>query len=464
MTSCFEIPSLDSPANEFLLMAQAEYLRNSSQQIPTPPSHLSNSEGSSQNTSFPHPSASQLNDEDSLESLEAQHNQYGVQANASQSSLIVAEDELLEGKNLRQFLNSLLPLNHQHHWTILLQAQPQKIYMRLRCVPEVLMPLLERLPHQFRNNGSADFDSWQAKMPPSSFVATHPSDLLSEDNPNGDNLDIIPDSEPPVPSATTPTRDIRLNESPTKRPFCPLSPISELSSGEIVADSVEVHESSQNPAGDVPLATLLQVKSAAKLMAVPASCKMQSSMMPSIPLSPVLVKKVTGLSLFLVACLNKGHPQSVKPQVKPSTAEPKSSTHAKKAKEVSGEIPSSAPEQDQQDQTLNGKGKEKVPPAPTRKSICTHVESSAKKHKHPLDTEASDDCQDETHPTPNAKKQEEEESELTDDANYMDVGPTPKHLHRGSGDALKMSSLFMSHQRHPLVVKLPTPLHPLPES
>jgi hypothetical protein len=200
--------------------------------------------------------------------------------------------------------------------------------------------------------------------------------------------------------------------------------MSELSSGEIVADSVEVHEGT-DPEGDVPLATLLQVKSAAKSTAAPASGKTRSSMVPpSIPPPPVLAKK------------------SVKPQVKPSTTKPKSSTRVKKkAKQESGEIPSSAPEQDQQDRTSvpervvtptvvpysfkNRKGKGKAPPAPTRKGTRPRAESSAKKRKHPSDTEASDECQDEIHPTPNAEKQEEEETELADDDDYMDIGPAP---------------------------------------
>ncbi|KAG2356207.1 hypothetical protein BDR07DRAFT_470530 [Suillus spraguei] len=155
-----------------------------------------------------------------------------------------------------------------------------------------------------------------AETQPSSFVVARPSYSLSEDNnapppvrqapfyrprlpqPEYDNLDIVPDSEPPVPSAATPTGDIRPNESPAKRLFLPISPMSELSSGEIVPDSMEVHESSQDPEGDVPLAALLQVKSAAKSIATPASGEISSMIPPSIPPPPVPVKKVTGLSFL----------------------------------------------------------------------------------------------------------------------------------------------------------------------
>ena len=95
-----------------------------------------------------------------------------------------------------------------------------------------------------------------------------------------DNLDIVPDSEPPAPS----------DENSTMRLFRPLSPISDLDSGEIVADSVEVPESSQDLQGDVPLAVLLQAKSA-KSAAEPPTGKLRSSGgSPSLP--PPAVKKV----------------------------------------------------------------------------------------------------------------------------------------------------------------------------
>lgn len=157
---------------------------------------------------------------------------------------------------------------------------------------------------------------------PSTFVTVHPSNLLPEDNdvplpipkqltplhhelpqPRAriipsipqrfDNLDIVPDSDPPAPSTATPARELRLRQNPSKRPFRPLSPMSEHDSGEIVPDSVEVPESSQDLEGDVPLAVLLQVKSG-KSAAEPAMGKMRSSRRsPSLP--PPAVKKVIGL-------------------------------------------------------------------------------------------------------------------------------------------------------------------------
>lgn len=443
------------------------------------PSHSGGSEGSSQNASFPHPDASQLlNDEDSLESLEAQRNRYGIQANASQSSLIVADDELSEEKKSAAFPEQFAPTQPStppdNTATSAVTEDLYALTLRSRSAratlgttsspgPRNLLSLIrpeqrERRLRQIQIQGKgasappppvgdraavqpnepAQTPSDHVETQPSSFIATRPSDLLSEDTgapslvrqapfyrprssqPQYDNLDIVPDSDPPMPSATTPTRDIRLSESPTKRLFQPLSPMSELSSGEIVPDSVEVHESSQDPEGDVPLAALLQVKSAAKSIAAPASGKTRSSMMPSsIPPPPVLAK-------------------SVKPLVKSSATKPKSSTRGKKkAKPESGEIPSSAPEQDRTSapeqattptvvpySAKNGKGK--ALPPPTRKSTRTRAESTAKKRKHSSDTEASNECQDEPHPTPSAEKQEEEETEPTD--NDMDVDPAPAEI------------------------------------
>ncbi|KAG2078219.1 hypothetical protein BDR04DRAFT_455611 [Suillus decipiens] len=317
------------------------------------PSH-SGSEGSSQNTNFPHPDASQLlNDEDSLESLEAQRNRYGVQANASQSSLIVPEDELSEEKKPAAILEEFVPTQPSTPLDNTATSAMEDLYvptLRSRSAratlgttsspaPRNFLSLIrpeqrERRLRQMLGKGAgtapppvsnrAAMQSFEPQTPndhaetqPPSSVAAGPSYLLSENNdapppvrqvpfyrprllqPEYDNLDIVPDSEPPVPSATTPTGDIRPNESPTKRLFHPISPMSELSSGEIVPDSMEVHESSQDPEGDVPLAALLQVKSAAKSTATPASGEMRSSVIPpSIPPPPVLVKKVTGLSFL----------------------------------------------------------------------------------------------------------------------------------------------------------------------
>jgi hypothetical protein len=77
--------------------------------------------------------------------------------------------------------------------------------------------------------------------------------------------------------------------------------MSEHGSGEIVADSMEVPESSQDLEGDIPLATLLQIKPA-KPSAEPAPGKMRSSRKPpSFPPPPVPVKKVIDPYSFLGA-------------------------------------------------------------------------------------------------------------------------------------------------------------------
>ncbi|KAG1756675.1 uncharacterized protein EDB91DRAFT_1093869 [Suillus paluster] len=435
----------------------------------------SSGEGSSQNVSFPHPDASQLlNDEDSLESIGARRNRYGVEADASQSSLIVAEDEPTEDTKPAAIPGQFEPtqlstpmentvistLAEDYARTLGSRSARATVGTTSTPGPRSLLSLIrpeqrERRLRQLYGNGpsappppASDNAAMQpfnqtpyehAQTQPSSFVATPTSDLLSEDNDmpppirqppslrhlqlsqpqEADNLDIVPDSEPPVPSTATPTRDARFNQSPTKRPFRPLSPMSEHGSGEIVADSMEVSESSQDPEGDIPLAALLQQNRLREKRDPRGGHHLP-------PPPPVLVKKSN-------------------PQVNPPTIKPKSSTRGKKnAKQEYGEIPTSAPEQDLQDRTSmpgrvptptvvppsvkNKKQKGKAPPAPTRKSSRNRAASSAagKKRKHSSDTEASDEG--ETHPTPKAEKQEEEETELTDNEDYMDVGPAPAEL------------------------------------
>ena len=73
-----------------------------------------------------------------------------------------------------------------------------------------------------------------------------------EDDEPEDALDIVPDSEPlrAGPSAKAPCRHRAVTQSPLKKPFRPLSPMSEHGSGDLVPDSLEVEESE----ADVPLA------------------------------------------------------------------------------------------------------------------------------------------------------------------------------------------------------------------
>lgn len=112
----------------------------------------------------------------------------------------------------------------------------------------------------------------------------------------------------------------------------------------------------------------------------------------------------------------------------------------KNVKQESGEIPTSAPEQDLQDPApiperiatptvvppvKKGGQKGKAPAVPIRKSTRTRAAPPAtgRKRPHSSDTEASDEwsCQGETRPTSKAAKQEEEE--LTDDEDYADADP-----------------------------------------
>jgi hypothetical protein len=326
------------------------------------------SQDSSKDISFPHPDASQLlNDgevfgfidippphhspidaEESPETLEAQRDRYASQGDASQSSLLTAEDESLLEKNPMAIPEELAPTQPSTPMDNTLAEDDYVQTLRSRSAratagtistatpgPRSLLSLVhpDRARRLQQLHGSditaqappASRDaarrppvqtSYYAETQPSTLV-THPSDLVSEDVPvpighrpkqpaslhrpqlpqprarsiaqGSDNLDIVPDSEPPAPSNATPARVL---QNATKRPFRPLSPMSEHGSGEIVADSMEVPESSQDLEGDIPLATLLQIKSA-KPTAEPAPGKMRSSRKPpSFPPPPVPVKKV----------------------------------------------------------------------------------------------------------------------------------------------------------------------------
>lgn len=80
-----------------------------------------------------------------------------------------------------------------------------------------------------------------------------------EDDEPEDALDIIPDSEPlRAGSGQTPSHNRALTQSPLKKVFRPLSPMSEHGSGDLVPDSLETEESE----ADVPLA----IEAASKTM------------------------------------------------------------------------------------------------------------------------------------------------------------------------------------------------------
>jgi hypothetical protein len=90
----------------------------------------------------------------------------------------------------------------------------------------------------------------------------------------GDALDVVPDSEPlrAGPSGPTPSRTRDTGQGPSKKPFCPLSPMSEDESGDIVSSAYEGKEQSEDDEDDVPLA----VKAALKGAAVEASAVLPS--------------------------------------------------------------------------------------------------------------------------------------------------------------------------------------------
>ena len=93
----------------------------------------------------------------------------------------------------------------------------------------------------------------QIKMPGSRPIRHRPQrEDEDEDDEPEDALDIVPDSEPlrAGPSAKAPCRHRAVTQSPLKKPFRPLSPMSEHGSGDLVPDSLEVEESE----ADVPLA------------------------------------------------------------------------------------------------------------------------------------------------------------------------------------------------------------------
>ena len=91
----------------------------------------------------------------------------------------------------------------------------------------------------------------QTKMAGPPLTTNHPRKENEDDEPE-DALDIIPDSEPlrAGPSTQTPSHHRAVRLSPHKKPFQPLSPMSEHGSGDLVPDSLEVEESE----ADVPLA------------------------------------------------------------------------------------------------------------------------------------------------------------------------------------------------------------------
>lgn len=80
----------------------------------------------------------------------------------------------------------------------------------------------------------------------------HPPQKMDEDDEAEDALDVVPDSEPlrAGPSTQTPSHHRVMRQSPHKKAFRPVSPVSEHGSGDLGPDSLEVEESE----ADIPLA------------------------------------------------------------------------------------------------------------------------------------------------------------------------------------------------------------------
>lgn len=93
----------------------------------------------------------------------------------------------------------------------------------------------------------------------------HQPQREDEDGDAEDALDIVPDSEPlrAGPSAPTPSRHRDVTQSPLKKLFRPLSPMSEHVSGDLVPYSSEVEESE----ADVPLAVEVASRNTKRLVA-----------------------------------------------------------------------------------------------------------------------------------------------------------------------------------------------------
>lgn len=98
------------------------------------------------------------------------------------------------------------------------------------------LPLAQPVPRQIKTAGSRPIRHQPQR----------------EDDEAEDALDIVPDSEPlrAGPSTQTPSHPRTLTQSPLKKLFRPLSPMSVHGSGDLVPDSLEVEESE----ADVPLA------------------------------------------------------------------------------------------------------------------------------------------------------------------------------------------------------------------
>ncbi|KIK97506.1 hypothetical protein PAXRUDRAFT_824849 [Paxillus rubicundulus Ve08.2h10] len=255
----------------------------------------------------------------------------------------------------------------------------------------------------------------------------------------GDALDVVPDSEPlrAGPSAPTPgpTRDT--GQGPSKKPFCPISPMSEHESGDIVPTSYEVEDQSEDDDDDVPLA----VKAASKGAAIEASAVLRSgrNMRSRHPRSA----GPSAQSKAPLAAAERHAGNSTSSNVKGKNAQ----RETKSTKKESVEMPTSLPEQDLQGRASSPKqlphispstslripaSKKKKgrapPPEPSRtrttSTTTTTTTTTGKKRPFSSDTEGSEawshrSTEDVQISLPKAQKEEEE---ATDD-------PADEHDH-----------------------------------
>ncbi|KAG8217701.1 hypothetical protein J3R82DRAFT_5857 [Butyriboletus roseoflavus] len=273
--------------------------------------------------------------------------------------------------------------------------------------------------------------SRQMKMANSRPIRHQPQREDDDDEPE-DALDIVPDSEPlrAGPSAQTPGHHRTVTQSPLKKLFRPLSPMSVHGSGDLAPDSLEVEESE----ADVPLAIELASRNTKRSVAPTEDIAVHGR-------KPRNTSSAVPEKAPLLA-LEKQPRRPTSSSMKGRNLRPGPS------KSESTEVPTSHPEQDLQGQAfpcreppsaavnmppLGGKRKGPQPLEPLRvchtSTMCLPATKpvAGKKRSHNSDTESSEDSS--RHPTedegvmhPRVQKEEEEESADEHDA---DSPPPP---------------------------------------
>ncbi|KAG9318665.1 hypothetical protein JVU11DRAFT_758 [Chiua virens] len=248
---------------------------------------------------------------------------------------------------------------------------------------------------------------------PVSPSTRHQPDEENVDGGPGDALDIVPDSEPlrVGSSAQSCNHHRAVTQSPLKKPFSPLSPMSEDGSGDIVLDSLEVEGSE----ADIPLATERFEVTTENKTTHDRNTKGATSAVPTKPRKPS------------------------------SSSTTEKSSRPKPSKMEYTEVPTSLPDQDLQCQTFSsrpllaattetllsnkkGRGPRSEPRArPTSTTCLPATNTAGNKRSHQSDTESlGDSSGDEKIMPPRVLKEEEEETVSADDCDLESPPPPLK--------------------------------------